>query len=121
MLEAGRPLYILGGFGGAAEVLARFLLDGERPELTLEWQEKNTPRLRKLNTLATPGVHSTDARLETLRQKLQLIRPDLAVGLNTGLSEAETRELLTTCDMSQAVKLVLKGLGQSVQLALRRT
>jgi hypothetical protein len=129
MLENNRPLYILGGFGGAAEVLARCLLGEDPPELSFDWQKQHTPKLAKLQALAAtasqwlppPDVRSTDASLEALRQKLLQIRPNLAAGLNTGLSEPETRELLTTRDMSQAVKLVLKGLSQSVGLVLKRT
>jgi hypothetical protein len=125
-LESGRPLYILGGFGGAGESLANFLLNKAAPELEVSWQESASPRVKTLRTLSDSrplpnGIRSTADSLSALRERLVLARPALAATLNTGLDDAETRDLLTTCDMGRAVQLVLKGLTQSVKLDLRRT
>lgn len=116
-LEHRRPLYVLGGFGGAAEVLARALLSDSRPpELTLEWQKANTPSLSELATEAGKsalpfGVRSPAALLDDLHAAIVEARKDLPGALATGLGEAETRELLLTSDTSRVVKLVRDGLG----------
>jgi len=125
-LEASRPLYILGGFGGAAEILARKLLGEDPKELEIAWQEESTGNLKTLARLTTAqptpaGVRSTNVALQALRQRLELARAALAPGLNSGLDEADTRELLITRDMGRAVQLVLQGLTQSAGLVLRRT
>jgi hypothetical protein len=125
-MEQGRPTYILGGFGGAAEILAKSLLGEQPQELEVAWQEAATPNLKTLRKLTeaqpTPaGVRSTAANLAALQQRLEQARPALAVGLQTGLAEADTRELLSTHDMGRAVQLVLKGLTQSAGLVLKRT
>jgi hypothetical protein len=47
-LQQKKPLFILGGFGGAAEVLARAVIvpGGEkRDESNIVWQQKKTPAL----------------------------------------------------------------------------
>jgi len=126
MLENKRPLYILGGFGGAAEILARTLLGQDPQELDVSWQEGATPHLKTLRSLSDSrplpsGVRPTGESLRALRERLQLARPTLSTSLNTGLEEAETKELLTTRDMRRAVQLVFKGLAQSAGFVLLRT
>jgi SLOG cluster2/TIR domain len=125
-LKNGRPLYILGGFGGAAGVLARALLGQKPKELELNWLEQATPNLKTLRRLGNAqrlpaGVHGTVESLKQLRQHLKRAQPALAPRLKTGLSEAQTRELLMTHDMARAVHLVLKGLEKSTGLVFKRT
>jgi hypothetical protein len=118
-LERQAPLYVFGGFGGAAEVLARMLLApvGDRPpELTLDWHKAGSPNVTKLLELSgsyqlPAGIRSTAQGLDDLFAAIEQARPSLAAGLNTGLDEAQTRELLTTRDMGRAVKLALEGLS----------
>ena len=122
-LEQKQPLYVLGGFGGAAEVLARAVLgNGEEPppEFTAAWHEKN-PEVAKLQQLAgkfvlPPGVRATGEALDALFALVKQARGDMAGTLRTGLDEAETRELLTTRDVARAVQLVRKGLESQVGL-----
>jgi len=122
-LEHQQPLYVLGGFGGAAEVLARALLEvgDERPlEFTAGWHEKNpdVARLQKLAVeFALPaGVRATGAALDALFVLVKQARGNLAGTLRTGLTDVETRELLTTRDVARAVQLVRKGLESQVGL-----
>jgi hypothetical protein len=118
-MERGAPLYLLGGFGGAAEVLARTLLSapGLRPEeLRADWHAARNPKLARLLALLAgralpPGIRSTQDALDALYARLDAGRASPAATLNTGLDDAETRELLTTRDMRQAVRLVRKGLA----------
>jgi hypothetical protein len=120
-LEFKRPLYVLGGFGGAAEVLARALLappGAPLPaELTLAWQERETANLVTLRDLAQghlpPDVRTTGAALTQLGQLLDAARTSLTPTLGTGLDAPQIRELMSTHDMRRAVQLVLKGLGNT--------
>jgi hypothetical protein len=117
-LERQRPLYVLGGFGGAS-VLAKALL-GEGPgrpmELTLDWHTARSPMLSRLEELTRrfampPGTRTGAQLLDDLFQRIEQARANLRATLNTGLDEVETRELLTTRDMGRAVQLVRKGLA----------
>lgn len=117
-LESGAPLYLLGGFGGAAETLCQTLLDpvGGRPkELTVEWQRQFTPKLSELHQAASqlgipPNARSTECALDELYGRLSTAGIKISSVLNTHLDEQETRELLQTRDMRRAIQLVNKGL-----------
>jgi len=118
-LERSVPLYLLGGFGGAAEVLAKMLLDpgGIRPpELTEDWHRERNPKLDKLLGMLHDrhlplGTRTTQPALDALYARLVAGSASLATSLDTGLDEAETREMLMTRDMKGAVQLVYKGLA----------
>jgi hypothetical protein len=58
-----------------------------------------------------PGVRPTQMALDALYTRLDAGRASLSATLNSGLDEAQTRDLLTTRDMRQAIRLVLKGLA----------
>ncbi len=120
-LEERSPLYLLGGFGGATEVLAEALLaepSAALPEALQEgWQRKNTLGLALLKgadglPAASAGLRETSALLRALREAIQVARSQLATALNNGLDEEDNRRLLTTRDMREALGLVHKGLAQ---------
>jgi hypothetical protein len=123
-LEHQRPLYVLGGFGGAAEILAKALLgsgEGCPAELTSSWHEQRTPDVAKLATLTAPfalpsQVRPTSAALDALSAFVKQARTDLPGVLRTGLSADETRELLTTRDITRTVQLVREGLEKQLGL-----
>lgn len=124
-LERNSPLYVLGGFGGAAEALAHALLDasaGPGEMFTLAWHVGRNPRLAQLVELLqkTPLPASVRDPEDLFRKLRELIgaaaRKTGGVGclaqcLRTGLNEAHTRELLVTRDTRRAVQLVRQGLG----------
>jgi hypothetical protein len=111
-LEAGQPTYILGGFGGAAAALADALTGAApRPELTYDGLARASPELARLELLGAtltpaPGPFTTT---EQLRRLHAAIAPGPAA-LRTGLSDDDTREMLTTADLDRAVALVRRGL-----------
>jgi hypothetical protein len=117
-LESKRPVYILGGFGGAAEVLADAILKGgdEPPEkLTTAWLAGHNPALASLlgvaDKLPVPAdTRSTDALLDALFELVKKAHVNPSAVLRTGLSDGETRELLATRSVATAVKLVRQGL-----------
>jgi hypothetical protein len=116
--ERGQPLYLLGGFGGACEVLARAILDrtGPRPpEVTIDWQRAHNPRLARLQALVMKyevpaGARSTSSLFYALGDFIERARADPAGTLATGLDADRTRELMKTSDVNQAVRLVRAGL-----------
>ena len=115
-LEKRRPLYLLGGFGGATEVLAEALLADPSAALSdaLQegWQRQNTPGLALLKNTDGSLAASTSALLRALHEAIRSARGQLAKALNNGLDEADNRRLLTTRDMREALGLVHKGLAQ---------
>lgn len=123
-LRHQRPLYILGGFGGAAELLARVLLDtghDRPPELTLAWHEaKCAPLTQLLQSAAQfpipPGCILTEQALDELFRFVCSARNNLSGTLNTGLTDSETRELLTTRNVPTAVRLIRLGLANQNKL-----
>ena len=94
----------------------------ERPaEYTLDGLIAGSPALKRLTelsaALALPtGARSSAKALDDLFQLIERARSNLAATLNTGLDDAETRELLTTRDMNRAVQLVRKGLDARIGL-----
>jgi hypothetical protein len=123
-LEQKTPLYLLGGFGGATEILARALLDTGRerpPELTVAWHKNRTPGLAKLETLSAQlpmpsGTRAPVQGFDALWAQIQQGRENLGNTLRTGLGEDENRELLLSRDVAQVVKLVRKGLEKQLGL-----
>jgi hypothetical protein len=116
--ESDRPLYILGGFGGAAETLANAILAGGNKcpeELTVEWLTARNPNLANLLEIAhgftmPANGRTTEELLAALFAFIKRARANPSGVLNTGLNTAETRELLTTRNVAVAVKLVRQGL-----------
>jgi SLOG cluster2 len=126
-LEVRKPLYLLGGFGGAAETLAQALLakpDTPRPpEFTVAWHEENTPGYAQLLESAADfrlpvGFLPPEAAFEALWQKIVEARKNLSDILQTGLNDDKTRELLVTCEMNTAIQLVREGLTEKKKLTV---
>lgn len=123
-LEKGCPLFLLGGFGGAAELLANAIArpDGARPpELTVAWHEKHSAGFSALlksfdQFRLPPPLPSIPVAFEALWQFIGAARAHPAATLHTSLTDDETRELLTTRDMNTAVRLVRAGLANQHQL-----
>ncbi len=122
-LEANKPLFLLGGFGGAAKLVVD-AVEGRRPaELQLKTFEDNERFLvlaRELyecaeaknepfNRLALPSsLDATMARLAELG-RAYFHRDDDAPGGN-GLTLAENRTLWSTRDPAVVSALVMRGL-----------
>lgn len=115
-LESSAPLFVLGGFGGAGEAIARLFLtpSAPPPELTLDWQMAHNADLERLAELG--AAFGMPAHVRGTRQVLEAIHARASTGaplssvLSTGLGQEETREMLETRDMDRAVQLVRQGL-----------
>jgi hypothetical protein len=117
--EAGIPTYVLGGFGGAAGVLAAALCDRPAPQLAYDWLAQRVPEIARLEQLASslalpPGIERAPQLLARLAERA---RSPSTCG--TGLSDGETRELATTCDIDRAVVLVRRGLQARLGLSVK--
>ncbi|MFN7929677.1 MAG: hypothetical protein U0Y68_17375 [Blastocatellia bacterium] len=120
-----RPLYILGGFGGAAEILTKAITEPGRQgleQLTLAWQMKHNAALRLLLDAASrytlPATYAfAGDLLEQLLEFVHEAREQPALTLNTGLDDKETKLLMTTRDTATAVKLVQEGLQRQHALS----
>ena len=119
-MQAGKPLYILGGFGGASEVLAKAILepDGKWDKLlTIEGQTKANDKLANLLTSARAPVRQEVARLyENLRTKVADARLEPEVVLKTGLSRSQTCDLMLSSSISLVTRLTRDGMKVSLNL-----
>ena len=120
------PIYLFGGLGGAAGVIARALCaDKSTPcpdDLTVAWYAKK-PCKRKhddYNALLAQ-LEPKDPKPEEYFDELwSLIQKHRAGGLDqlfkNGLSHEENRTLLTTDNTLEAVRLAWKGMSQRLLL-----
>ncbi len=115
-IRAGRPVYVLGGFGGAARLVAR-ALSGESPEeLTRTYQETVSPDYAA--TLAyyddmrarNPGLALPPVDYEGLVGELNRYGVSGLAATNR-LTEEENRFLFATANVDAAVYLIMKGLA----------
>ncbi|MEJ2425240.1 MAG: TIR domain-containing protein [Candidatus Thiodiazotropha sp.] len=111
-LKQNKPLYVVGGFGGAARAVADMLLGGQRPEFDDGWARQHLPDYdATLDLVEQQGVEvCTLAQMGA--EIAACAQPGLAPSLNNGLNEAENRELVGCTDAQRIATLVLSGLGR---------
>lgn len=113
-LDAGKPVYVLGGFGGAAATLADLLSGATPPGFTHAAIAARDPGYAGMTAFLDAEV-SARSLPETLRIDYAAIAERLqrlgVAGLNNGLSEADNRALMRVQDIDEAVWLILKGLA----------
>jgi hypothetical protein len=108
-LRAGKPLYVIGAFGGCARLVAQAIRDKSCPrEFTREFQMND--RLAQLE--ASYKQYGAGANPINYEQCAGVLTGAAISGLNNGLSEDENRELFETPDLDRVVGLVIKGLSQ---------
>jgi hypothetical protein len=110
-LQAGRPTYLCGAFGGAAALVIE-LLEGRVPhEFTWEYQRQAPHAEAMLQLYKDQGI------LWQSYEDLALICKCIGVaGLSRGnhLNEDENRELFRTRDIPRLVELLLLGLTRAM-------
>lgn len=131
-IENQIPVYILGGFGGAATDIADALIAEAKDwkdAFSLDRIKQHTPHIDHLGQLAfkyevPANIRQSADALDKLVEGIEHVRDPQAQSdgnsagcepghlgcLRTGLEEGETRELLHTTDMRRAVQLVTKGI-----------
>lgn len=102
-VRKGKPLYLLGGFGGVTQSICRLLEYGDIDEcLRADWQAEQNLQYAEL--LAEYRAHG-----ETVDYEQAVI--DLRdADLKNRLTDEENRLLFHTCYESEAIRLILKGL-----------
>ncbi len=112
------PTYILGGFGGAAKVVAR-ALSGESPDELTEEYQRRSPKYASMmdlyNNKAQSNPELTPIDYPALVKELN----ELGIqGLNNGLNTEENQKLLELegkeIDLPHAMDLVLAGLERKL-------
>jgi hypothetical protein len=104
-IDAGLPLYVVGGFGGCSRLIAS-ALGGSRPEeLSTDYHIQHTPRYRALLEAARaagkrPSFHEVVDKFVTAGTGK----------LHNGLTSGENDRLLGTDDADEAISLILRGL-----------
>jgi hypothetical protein len=108
----GKPIYLVGAFGGATGVIIR-ALQGESPdELTMAFQDEGGKRtaLREYYQakIGQPGFE--DLRPIDWKQWLEELHRLGVAGLDNGLTEDENARLFVSRDLTEVIALVVKGL-----------
>jgi hypothetical protein len=109
-LQAGKPVYLLGAFGGATRAVIDIMQGETREELTSAWCERHVPgwgELRDEYQRRGYAVLTPEQVAEEFRSRGAT---GLAASLANGLTDDENEELKVTTDAQRAVELVLGGL-----------
>jgi len=123
-IDLGKPVYLIGGFGGMARVIARALL-GERPqELTTAFQDEDGKRTEIRQFIDAAARAGTYGKVQSGGREWPALEPidfeaivdrlgklGLA-GLKNGLDVQENLRLIESQDPVEQVGLVLLGLGR---------
>jgi hypothetical protein len=106
-----KPLYVAGGFGGAARLVGDRLLGIRQAEFAESWPRQNVADYDA--ALSLYGAHGGDVHsMQEMGGDIEMCaQAGLAQALNNGLDDAENRELLTCTDPQRIAHLVLSGLG----------
>lgn len=106
-----QPLYLAGGFGGAARAICDMLSGTKREEFSDTWIAQRVP-----DYSSAIGYQNVDVTLNLLPQIGEdiaaLAGKDLGQVLKNGLDDAENRELMNSTEPRQIAELVLRGLGR---------
>jgi len=106
MAGAHKPLFVVGGFGGAGAALAAHLQGQAIPELTQQWHVDHANGVAELAGALTGTAYALqlDTDLATA------LPPGGWEALHNGLSNDDNARLATTTDVDEVVALVLRGL-----------
>lgn len=115
-MRAGKPLFLIGGFGGCPKAVID-ALHGEHPEsLQASFQLQNNPDYREFMT-----YYNTRIQEEAVDQAQEPIDYDNLVqffhekgveGLQNGLPPSDNERLFSTPHIPEMISLVLKGLAE---------
>lgn len=121
-LRREQPVYIVGGFGGAARLVALAIQGGKPEGLTLDYQAKASPPYRDMLRIydneraRNPALHSVDYG-EIVDEFARCGVKGLAA--RNGLSPDENEELFQAGSVDAAVYLIMKGLANRRETPLR--
>ena len=111
-IEDGKPLYLLGAFGGCTKLVIDALMGRPVTALTGEYQlRSNGPAYAALvrDYDQCPSLSDPEPPVD-YTTAVDMLRRSGVAGLNNGLSEEDNEELFTSVDLDRTVQLVMKGL-----------
>ena len=109
-MKVNQPVYLVGGFGGCARIVADLIQGKSRQEVTWEFQKDapNAPEMREL-------YHTKGMEWWGYTDMEKFIKECGYDGLNNGLTKEENDELFVTGNTSAIVSLIMKGMGNIFQ------
>lgn len=111
-LSQHQPLYLAGGYGGAARAVCDLLQGIPREEFSETWAAEHIKDYRLALACHLDGAEPLLLLPVIGRAIAGLAGPDLGKVLNNGLDDGENRELMVCTDAQRIVELVLQGLGR---------
>ena len=105
-MEAGHPVYLLGGFGGATSLLTSLIRKEKSIAAVIEEASK-TPRYAEFMS------YCKDRSIDMGYDRLEAIVAGGIDGLKNGLTVEQNYILLQSTDVIEIVGLILKGLSQT--------
>ncbi len=108
-LQGNKPVYLLGAFGGAAKAIIQCLKGQVPQELTTEYQLLNC-EYKEFYEYFNQRAKEEGKALIDYAGVMAFFKNKGVEGLNNGLSADENEILFTTCDIIEAISLILKGL-----------
>ena len=110
-LEQKRPVFVVGGFGGAAGTLARAILEDERqPDLELSFHRQRSSNFRGLEQ-AGEGPH-IESLFVRMRRAIAEVRADIEGRLDNGLDREQNVRLMRSDHVAEIVWLLRRGLAR---------
>ena len=111
-LAQNKPLYVAGGFGGAARAVSDALLGIERSEFADAWSRQHIPDYDAALKFFAQDGGEFRSMAEMGKEIGAYGAAGLVSALNNGLDEAENRELMASTDPQRIAWLVLSGLAR---------
>lgn len=111
-LQAGKPLFLLGGFGGAAQALI-LALQGETPEALTEAYQCRNEAYKNVMAAFNQQIQTQALDIEAIDYPaLNEVLAGFGInGLNNGLSAGDNQRLFVTQSQGEAIQLILQGLA----------
>jgi len=106
-LREGKPVFLIGAFGGVAGMVIDILEGRDRPEMSWDYQ-RQAPFAEEMRQL----FRDRGDPWWDYPEMIELIREKGIAGLNPGLTADEHRELFHTTDILRMVELVIRGLDR---------
>ncbi|WKJ92085.1 TIR domain-containing protein [Methylomonas montana] len=112
-LKAKKPLFLLGGYGGAARIIIQALRGGKPRQLTEAYQCTN-PGYKILLEEFNGQIKSQQLALDSIDYSavVETFAEIGISGLNNGLSDQENLRLFATVNHEEAIGLILMGLAR---------
>ena len=109
-IDNGKPLYVVGGFGGMAGTIGDLLEGRSVPEFTDEFAQKNVPNYRQvLELYSKQGIPFVSAS-QMMKDIKTAGAKGIAAALNNGLNDEQNQELFGIVDPVLTAELIVSGI-----------